>query len=124
MRKVTVCNKGFFGGVDKNEASDFREGLFHGFFSEGSNDEGIECYALVEFFDGEVKMYQTHKIKFNDNPPKSEKIESPDSAEESRPKGDTNSAMAKHDFITGYIPAMGDVEACPTCGVVRAVLRQ
>jgi len=35
-----------------------------------------------------------------------------------------NSAMAKHNFIHGYIPAMGDVEACPTCGGIRVVLRQ
>jgi len=64
MRKVEICNKGFYGGTLKNVQLDFEEGYFHGFFSEGNNEEGIEVYAIVERKDGTVMTVQTHKMKF------------------------------------------------------------
>jgi len=72
MRKVQICEKGYYGGSGKNEPSNLCLGVFHGWFSEGSHDEGVECYALVELPSGHCNLIQTHRIKFLDNPPKSE----------------------------------------------------
>ena len=68
MRKVQCCSKGFYTGSGPRTPADFYEGLFHGFFSEGSNDEGIETYALVELHDGTMRTVQTHCIKFLEEP--------------------------------------------------------
>jgi len=64
MRKVEICGKGMYGGIGPQEPSELCRGVFHGFFSEGSNDEGIECYAAVEVPGGAVRMVATHKMRF------------------------------------------------------------
>jgi len=69
MRKVEYCQTGFYGGVGKSEPKDFKEGVFHGFFSEGDNEQGITTYALTEIENGEVKCLQTHIYHFHYLPP-------------------------------------------------------
>jgi hypothetical protein len=42
------------------------EGYFHCFCQEGSNDEGIEAYAVIELKDGTVKKVEHFRLKFDD----------------------------------------------------------
>jgi len=78
MRSVEYCREGQYGGLDNKKAAHFGIGTFHGFFSAGSNEEGIDCFALVEVPGGTIETMWTIRIKFLDNPPKSEEnIESP-----------------------------------------------
>jgi hypothetical protein len=42
------------------------EGYFHCFCQEGSNDEGIGTYAIVELEDGTVRQLDTCHLKFDD----------------------------------------------------------
>ncbi len=68
MRKVEICSDGWFGGRGRSEPHGFRPGSFHGFFSAGSNEDGIECYGLVELSSGVLEMVPTRNMKFLDDP--------------------------------------------------------
>lgn len=41
-------------------------GYFHGFFSEGSTDDGIGTYAVIELENGKIDQFDAFKIKFED----------------------------------------------------------
>ena len=44
----------------------FETGYFHAFCSEGSNEDGIGAYAIIEMEDGKVDQVDSYKIKFDD----------------------------------------------------------
>lgn len=72
MRPVEYCEKGFYGRTGNQAPVGIGTGMFHGFYSEGDLEGGIECYALVECDDGTVKMMATTRIKFIASPERPE----------------------------------------------------
>lgn len=61
MRKVEITN-GFYKG---------KSGFFHGFFSEGSNEEGVLACAVVELEDGICVSFASNYIRFLSQPAES-----------------------------------------------------
>ena len=68
MRKIEYCESGFYGREGSLEPKGFKQGVFHKFAVEGSESEGLECYAVVEIEDGTVRTVSTARIKFLDKP--------------------------------------------------------
>lgn len=52
--------------VEKGITKGSYRGYFHGFSSEGSNDDGIICVAIVELENGQIIKLDSEKIKFLD----------------------------------------------------------
>jgi len=91
-----------------------KHGLFHGWFSAGNNDEGLDCYGLIEFEGGICEMVLPDKFKFI-WPPKSEAWGSPNSAKEQQPCGEHNNerGVICSDIICTYcISGAGGGHAC------------
>ena len=66
MRKVEFCKTGFYGGTMVSTPSEFSTGLFHGFFTEGNINDGVNTWAAIEKDDGTMSFVAWHKIKFLD----------------------------------------------------------
>ena len=74
MRKVKYVTHGFFGGKGNYAPSLIRDGWFHGFFQEGSLEQGADPCALVETSIGEVVSISASQIKFESQPANTEEI--------------------------------------------------
>jgi len=65
LRKVEFCEKGYYtSSYPDQKPGDINNGFFHGFFSEGDNENGIETYAIVEDNEGIVHTVSTAQMKF------------------------------------------------------------
>ena len=79
MREVKYVTHGYF-GVECKNIGPIKDGLFHGFFQEGSNENGMEAVAIIETTIGECLSVGARQIKFI-NPPKSEQGDSKNSSQ-------------------------------------------
>ena len=79
MREVKYVTHGYF-GVECKNVGPIKDGLFHGFFQEGSNENGMEAVAIIETTIGECLSVGARQIKFI-NPPKSEQGDSKNSSQ-------------------------------------------
>ena len=69
MRKIEYCEKGYFNHIgENNKPQEIKRGIFHGFWSEGSNEDGIEAYALIELPDGTMYYRDPRQIRFLEPP--------------------------------------------------------
>ena len=67
LRKIEYCKKGYYKS-QTSPAEEIESGYFHGFYSVGNNDEGIDVWAIIEGSDGVVQDVSTARVRFFDQP--------------------------------------------------------
>jgi hypothetical protein len=72
VREVEYCSNGYYGKEGAQAPSDLSRGFFHCFATEGNNEDGLECYAIVEKLDGTIGTMSTMRVRFLTPPAKEE----------------------------------------------------